>query len=69
MSGLEALLPVILWLIGVPLVVFGLATLVGFDWKKPWLMWRKPAGPLPLRVYVGVSAFIALGLLVAAATR
>ncbi len=69
MNGIEALLLALLWVIGVPVVVFGIAAAVGYDWKKPWLMWRTPAGPLPLWAYLVVSACLAIALLLAAAAR
>jgi hypothetical protein len=62
-------LALILWLVGVPLLAFGVLRLVGYDWSKPWLRWRTEAGPLPVWVYIAVSAFIGVGLLIAALTR
>ncbi|HEY5629915.1 MAG TPA: hypothetical protein VIR16_10425 [Candidatus Limnocylindrales bacterium] len=69
MEPIGTLLAAIAWFVGVPLLMFGVLKAVGYDWKKPWLMWRTEAGPLPLWVYLGVAAFIGLGLLVAALTR
>jgi hypothetical protein len=61
--------PVILWFVGVPLVLFGVLKAIGYDWDKPWSMWRTKAGPLPLWVYLGVIAGMALSLVIAAANR
>ena len=69
MDSLGTLFAAILWIVAVPLVVFGGLKLVGYDWDKSWLMWRTKAGPLPLWVYVAVSACLALAMLLALATR
>lgn len=69
MEWLGTLLGLILWIVGVPVIVFGVLKVIGYDWNRPWLMWRTKAGPLPLWVYVGVSAFLGLGLLFAALAR
>ncbi len=69
MEPLGTLLALIGWFVGVPLVVFGVLKIGGYDWRKPWLMWRTEAGPLPLWVYLAVSVFIGLGVLIGALTR
>lgn len=69
MDWLGPLVTIVLWFVGVPLVVFGAVKVIGYDFGRPWLMWRTRAGPLPLRVYLGVSACLALVLLIAAANR
>jgi len=69
MEWLGTLLGLILWIVGVPLIVFGVSKVIGYNWNRPWLMWRTKAGPLPLWVYVGVGAFRGLGLLFAALAR
>ncbi len=69
MESLGPILGVILWVVAVSVVAFGVLKAIGYDWDKPWLMWRTTAGPLPLWVYLGVSACLALGLLIAAANR
>jgi hypothetical protein len=56
---LGPILGAILMVVGVPVVVFGVLKAIGYDWDKPWLMWRTKADPLPLWVYVGVCAFLA----------
>ncbi len=66
---LGQLLMTVLWLVGVPVLVFGGLKLIGYDFDKPWLMWRTRAVPLPLWVYLIVSGCIALAILVAAANR
>lgn len=69
MEWIGSLLPVILWFVGVPLLVFGVLKAIGYDWDKPWMMWRTRADPLPRWVYLAVIACIGLSLVIAAATR
>ena len=69
MGSLGTLLAVLAWFVGVPILAFGILRFIRYDWQKPWLVWRTEAGPLPLWVYLGVSAFIGLGVLIATLTR
>ena len=50
-----------------PLIVFGVLTVVGYDWDKPWLMWRTKTGPLPRWVYLIVVVCLGVVLIVTAA--
>lgn len=66
MEWLGTLLAVIVWVVGVPLVVFAVLKVVGYDWDKPWLVWRTKAGPLPLWVYLTVVVCLGVVLIVTA---
>jgi hypothetical protein len=69
MEWVGPILGTIVLVVGVPLAVLGVLKAVGYDRDKPWLMWRTPAGPLPLWVYIGVSACLGLVLIIAATNR
>ena len=69
MEWLGTLVGVVLWFVGVPVIVFGALKVAGYDWHKPWLMWRTEAGPLPVWVYLGVSVFLGVGVVIAALAR
>ena len=69
MEWFGPVLGLILWVVGVPVIAFGVLKAIGYDWNKPWLMWRTRTGPLPLWVYVGVSAVLGLVLIISAMNR
>ncbi len=63
MDALSGLVGLLLFLVAVPVVVFGVAAIVGFDWRRRSDFGLRPAGPPPLRLVVG----FALALVMAAA--
>ena len=69
MEWLGPVVAVVVWSVGVPLVVLAVLKVVRYDWNKPWSMWRTEARPLPLWVYVGVTALLGVWVLIAALTR
>jgi hypothetical protein len=62
-DSVASLLGWIAWLVGVPLLVFGVLKVFGYDFDKPWLKGRGPYRPLPAWVYLVFAGCLGLLLL------